>query len=115
MIVLTPLHKIRYQSKVSFSVNLTILQNSFRFNFGIEPNLLFCKQSTIQLTGSYNTLTQPPNINMFTTRLCMEVNNNQGQGHLKECMTHDRINFEVNININSRDCDLKTSTISYLL
>lgn len=34
--------------------------------------------------------------------LTLEVNNNQGQGHLKECMTHDRINFEVNININSR-------------
>lgn len=106
MIVLTPLHKIRYQSKVSFSVNLTILQNSFRFNFGIEPNLLFCKQSTIQLTGSYNTTPQHKYVYNKVihggVKLTLEVNNNQGQGHLKECMTHDRINFEVNININSR-------------
>lgn len=106
MIVLTPLHKIRYQSQVSFSVNLTILQNSFRFNFGIEPNLLFCKQSTIQLTGSYNTTPQHKHVYNKVMHggviLTLEVNNNQGQGHLKECMTHDRINFEVNININSR-------------
>lgn len=70
MIVLTPLHKIRYQSKVSFLSTLLYYKIPLDLISALSPIYYFANNQRFSLPV---VITQPPNINMFTTRLCMEV------------------------------------------